>query len=247
MYSNERFDRILEFLKDHKRANVAQLSEIMFVSEATVRRDLNEMQKLGLLRRTHGGAIYAENSGEVSIFIREEVNAQQKEAVATIALNHIPDFDMVFIDNSSTCLALAARLDLQYKTVVTTGFRVASVLLQKKDVRVIMPGGDLQERSDFAGSMTINSLRNFRFDLALCSCAAIDPLGSYENSLAVMELKSTALELSRQRLLLVDQTKFRTNAPFCTTQLDRYDAIITDAPQDVLAPCQRPGVTFFCR
>ena len=62
MHTNERFDLILDYLKMHKRATVADLSKLVYVSEATVRRDLNEMQRMGLLRRTHGGAMYADGS-----------------------------------------------------------------------------------------------------------------------------------------------------------------------------------------
>lgn len=101
MHTNERFDLILDYLKMHKRATVADLSKLVYVSEATVRRDLNEMQRMGLLRRTHGGAMYSDGSEEVSIFVRQEVNATGKEITASIALPHLPEFHTIFIDNSS--------------------------------------------------------------------------------------------------------------------------------------------------
>ena len=183
MHTNERFDLILDYLKMHKRATVADLSKMVYVSEATVRRDLNEMQRLGLLRRTHGGAMYADGSEEVSIFVRQEVNATGKEVTASIALPHLPDFHTIFIDNSSTCLALVQRMNLRHKVAVTNGIQAATWLAQQDDVQVIMPGGELKANTGFTGSMACNTLRGFRFDLMLCSCASIDMEGTYENSL----------------------------------------------------------------
>ena len=112
MFVNERFNSITEYLKEHKRASVTELSNVLYVSPATVRRDLLEMQKMGLVARTHGGALYLDNSDEVSIFVRLEKDSLEKELTASVALDRIPPFQTVFIDNSSTCLALAERMDL---------------------------------------------------------------------------------------------------------------------------------------
>ena len=79
MYSTERVDLILNYLKINKRASIPELTKVLFVSEATVRRDLNEMQALGLITRTHGGALYAEESQEISIFVRKTNSAKEKE------------------------------------------------------------------------------------------------------------------------------------------------------------------------
>ena len=72
MFNNERYKAISEYLKNNQRAKVKELADMLFVSPATIRRDLVEMQKLGMLERSHGGAIYTENANEVSIFIRLE-------------------------------------------------------------------------------------------------------------------------------------------------------------------------------
>ncbi len=242
MHTNERYDIILEYLKLHKRATVADLSKLMFVSGATVRRDLTEMQRLGLLQRTHGGAMYSDGSEEVSIFVRQEVNATGKEATASIALAHLPEFQTIFIDNSSTCLALAERMNLRHKVVVTNGFEVAFLLAQRDDVHIIMPGGEFNPNKGFAGSMTCNALRGFHFDVMFSSCAAIDMDGTYENSLSSKELKATALELSSCHVLLMDHTKFQLKSPYRTAPLRTYDYIFTDAGDDLLIPYRNAGI-----
>ena len=117
---NERQNAILQALKENKSANVANLAKKLYVSEATIRRDLAQMESMGLIERTHGGALLPENAEEISIFFRMEKNAREKERAATKALPHIPYFKSVFIDSSSTALALAERMDLNHKTVVTS-------------------------------------------------------------------------------------------------------------------------------
>ena len=114
-YTNERYREITAYLKDHEKASVEELSELLFVSPATIRRDLSDMQKLGMIQRTHGGAMLLDNINELNIFVRIEKNAKEKQHTATVALNHLPQFNTVFIDNSSTCLVLAQRIDFQYK------------------------------------------------------------------------------------------------------------------------------------
>lgn len=237
MFTSERFKLINDYLKEHSRATIEELAKVLFVSPATVRRDLTEMQKLGMIQRTHGGAVYSESADEVSIFARISKNAQDKERTATIALNHLPDFSTVFIDNSSTCLALAERLNLEHKTIVTNGLLVAMTLSKKKDVKTIVLGGDIQYNTNSAeGDLTIEMLRNFRLDLMLSSCASLQIDGSYEHGIQAMELKRAAFQRSNRHLLLVDRTKFEMPGMYRTQTLADYDVIFTNADNQMLAP-----------
>lgn len=114
---------------------VKNLAASFYVSEATIRRDLKEMQAMGLIERSHGGAVLPENAEEVSIFVRIGKNAKEKERAATNALKILPEFTFksVFVDSSSTALALAERMDLSYKTVVTNNLQTAMAAFQKAE------------------------------------------------------------------------------------------------------------------
>jgi DeoR/GlpR family transcriptional regulator of sugar metabolism len=242
MFTSERFKMISEYLRGHSRATIDELSKLLYVSPATIRRDLNEMQKLGLIQRTHGGAVYAETADEVSIFARIAKNANDKEQTATIALPKIPDFQNLFIDNSSTCLALAERMDLSHKTIVTNGLEVAMSLAKKKDVKVIILGGDVAYNTNSAdGGMTISMLQNFRFDLMLSSCASLRNDGTYEHAAQTMELKKAAYERADRHILIVDVHKFNENGMFRTQLLRDYDAIYTNAGDSLIAPLVKAG------
>ena len=84
MFVNQRFKLIADYLKEKKKATVEELAALLYVSPATIRRDLLEMQKMGVIARTHGGALYIENSAEISIFVRLEKNAREKEQAASV-------------------------------------------------------------------------------------------------------------------------------------------------------------------
>lgn len=228
---------ILSYLKEHGRASVKELAGALFVSEATVRRDLARMKELGLAERTHGGAILAEGTDELSIFVRKEKNAREKLRAASVARRYLPDFQTVFIDNSSTCLALLNSLPLGGKTVVTNGIQVALHAAKRGDVTVILAGGEVRyDMTATAGSLVVNSLRDLRFDLALLSCAAVDTAGSFERSLETMQIKKTALSLSKKAVLVFDGSKIGGSAHYLTAPLGAYDILATDADDALLTP-----------
>lgn len=224
----------------NKTATVKELAKELFVSEATVRRDLDDLQRNGQVERSHGGAILVERADEFSIFIRQTKNAKEKMKASAIALKHIPDFQTVFIDNSSTCLALAKRMNFSRRTVITNGLHLALEISHHDNVTIISPGGEIKSSSTaVAGSMALNALKNFRFDLALLSCAALDENGCYELSLDAAEIKKVAFANSKTRILVVDRTKVNTVAPFYTTAVEDYDHIFTDAEDDLLTALRK--------
>lgn len=243
MAHTERSLSIIEYLKKNKTATVEELSANLYVSAATIRRDLNEMQKMGQIERSHGGAVLVEKADEISIFIRQIKNAREKERVASVAVRHLPEFSTIFIDNSSTCLALTERMNFSRKTVVVTnGLQVAMSVARHDGVTLIMPGGEIKyNTSAVLGAETIKSLSNCYFDLALTSCSALDSNGCYELSLDSMQIKRTAINNSRNRVLLFDKTKIDATALFRTAELSVFDALITDADDESLTPLKKDG------
>lgn len=238
MALNERHNKILNILKDKKTANVRELAKILFVSEATVRRDLTEMQKLGLLERSHGGAILPDNADEISIFVRMNKNSKEKERAASAALKSIPSFRSVFIDSSSTALALAERMDLSFKTVVTNNLETAMRLSKKKNINLIILGGSVQYNTVSAtGSFTARQLEEFSFDLMISSCAAVVGNEVFERSLEQKEIKNAALHRSKYKILVFDSTKYDAVHTYKVASLSDYDLVASDAlPEGRIPP-----------
>ncbi len=229
MALTERQKDILQSLKTYKKLSVKTLADELFVSEATIRRDLSEMQNMGLIERSHGGAVLPENAEEVSIFFRMERNASEKERVATKAILHIPPFKSVFIDSSSTALALAERIDLSHKTVVTNNLQTAMQLSKKNNINLILLGGNVHFNTNSAtGSWTARQLADFSFDLMLSSCAAVVNGAAFERSIEQKEIKKVAFERCQKRILLVDHTKFGAFGTYRLADLSQYDFVATD-------------------
>lgn len=244
MLQNERQEEILKFLKQNRSATVRALANELFVSDATVRRDLAEMQNLGLLKRSHGGAVLLESADETSIFVRMGESAQEKERAATVALKYIPDdFETVFLDSSSTVLALARRMNLTDKTVITNGIQTAAQLAKVR-ARLILIGGNVSPTgTSVRGSWTNTLLSEFRFDLMLLSCASFREQGTFETSLDQREIKRTVFEHSKKRILVADHTKYARSAPYALYPIEAFDcAVFDDLPAEERELLQLPNV-----
>ena len=160
-----------------------------------------------------------------------EKNANEKERAATKALPHIPSFKSVFIDSSSTALALAERLDLAYKTVVTNNLQTAIQLSKKPNLNLILLGGNVHFNTNSAtGSWTARQLEDFAFDLMISSCAAVINSDTFERSLDQKEIKRAAFQRCKQKILLIDHTKFTAHGTYRLASLSDYDLVVTDAP-----------------
>lgn len=230
MLTNQRQEQILNILKKKHSATVKNLAATLFVSDATIRRDLCEMQKLGLVERSHGGAVILEEADEVSIFVRINENAKEKERAAFQALKVIPkDFKSVFLDSSSTVLALAQRMDLSHKTVMTNNLQTAIALSRMDDVNLLIPGGNIFSKGNsVVGSWTTSLLNDFSFDLMLCSCAAIKDKCAYENSIEQREVKRTVFERSERKILICDHNKLTKKATYAFEPLSAFDNVVFD-------------------
>ena len=243
LFVSERYNQISEYIKHNGRATVEELAKFLFVSPATIRRDLAAMQNLGLLKRTHGGAIHIENGEEISIFVRMDRDAEEKEKAASVALAHPMEFTSVFIDNSSTCFALAERMNLAYKTVVTNGLQLALKLAGRKDIELILIGGHLRYNgASTSGGVALSVLQSFRFDLMLCGAASIGFDGAYEHSLETVEVKRLAFERSDKRVLVVGGSKFKAKSLYRVAPLDSYDLICTDLRDPLINEWRSKGI-----
>lgn len=235
MFINEKATLILDYLKLHKKASIEELGKAIFASESTVRRSLTDLQNSGLVARYHGGAILLEDTGEVSLSVRTERDIADKKQCANIALNNLPPFNTVFIDNSSTCLTLAKRMDFTNKTVITNGLQIALQLSTKQDIQLIVPGGMVHlNTSAITGSLAIKFLEKFNIDLMLSSCAALSKNGAYELTLETAQLKSVAAAQSKCNILIATQKKLQNDAPYLANPLNKYDCIVTNADDEPL-------------
>lgn len=226
----ERQEKILEYLRAHKSEKTAALARAMYVSEATVRRDIAAMEKLGLVRRSHGGAVLFENSNdEPSIAIRMGEMEAEKLKIARLALPLLKPYRTFFMDSSSTVSVLAKHFNEPHKTIISTGIQAVTYLSGKENVDIFLPGGFLHYNSNSVeGSFTVKQLENYNFDAAVCSCGGISEEGVTEATMNQCMIKNTVMPHAKTNILLVDHTKIGNVCAFRICPPTAYDTIVTD-------------------
>ena len=177
MLTLERQEEILEILNRNKSATVEELASELFVSGATIRRDLRSMEKQGLIKRSHGGAMPFKSSAEESAFaIREQENISAKRTIANLAVKLINNGDSVFLDSSSTVgLTVPLLNNFNYLSVTTTGLYNAMLLSQTNKVKIYIAGGQIQNHSNsIIGTDTLDYISRIHADVSLLSCSGLD-------------------------------------------------------------------------
>lgn len=211
MFAVERQKKIIEALKNDGSVLVSKLSLELGVTEETVRRDLEKLEKQEALVRTHGGAIPVDESNhEMSLEKRKHLNANAKEKLAKEAVKYILPGDTVFLDASTTTFYMARELkNLKDITIVTNSIRVISELAGHTSLKVIGVGGYVSNNQSFVGTLANNYINencyaNKVFFSSRGVTAKGDILDSNEQEWAV---KQSMINNSDKKFYLCDKSK----------------------------------------
>ena len=177
MLAIERKNEILDKLRAEQRVLVSDLAEYYHVTEETIRRDLDKLEKEGYATKTYGGAILGNSTKtDLSYTIRNKTNVEAKNQIAAIASRLIEDGDHLMLDDSSTSLYLAKKLkEKKGLTVITNSVELVVELSGVEGWTIILTGGRLKPESlALVGDQTQQSLRRYHVDKAVMSCKGID-------------------------------------------------------------------------
>lgn len=236
MLKIERFSRIEEELKEKGSLDIPTLSQMLECSDETVRRDLRELEALGRLNRIRGGAYLSDKYDKTYASpLRKTLYQKEKSQISRKAIEFVHDRDVVFLDSSTTCLTLAGLL-LDSKlslTIVTNSMLICSLCTEPNShINLICLGGSLRTRTQsFVGYHTTDILTTYYADCAFISCPKVTlSEGLSDNYLNEARVRETMLKHARQRLLIMDHTKFDESANIRFNGLELIDTIITDEP-----------------
>lgn len=236
MLKIERFSRIEEELKKKGSLDIPTLSQMLECSDETVRRDLRELETLGRLNRIRGGAYLSDKYDKTYASpLRKTLYQKEKSQISRKAIEFVHDRDVVFLDSSTTCLTLAGLL-LDSKlslTIVTNSMLICSLCTEPNShINLICLGGSLRTRTQsFVGYHTTDILATYYADCAFISCPKVTlSEGLSDNYLNEARVRETMLKHARQRLLIMDHTKFDESANIRFNGLELIDTIITDEP-----------------
>ncbi len=235
MLQKERFDQIYGILKERGNATVPYLRKRLFVSEATVRRDLEAMEKAGLIERVWGGAVLRTAEKDVPSFVRLRENAEKKERIASVAAKLLKNSSSIFFDSSTSCLALVPYLaKLKDITVVTSSLMMSRALGDQTDAAVNLLGGRVYEDYILSGHLAVDSVKAYHTNMMFFSCSGISADGGiWSIEPRVVEVCREMMRNTDERILLCDSSKFGKKLLWRLAELGDLRYIISDAvPQD---------------
>jgi DeoR/GlpR family transcriptional regulator of sugar metabolism len=246
MLNAERQAAIVELLNQRGRVLANDLGTELGVSADTIRRDLRELDELGLLRRVHGGAL--PRTGDAAPFAARARRAPEaKASIARRAAGLIDDGQVVILDGGTTTVevARALRSDLR-ATIVTTSPPVAVALSEHRWVDIAVIGGMLRRDALVAvGAETVDALRMIRADVVMLGVCGLHPeVGVTANDLEEARVKRAMMESAAAVVALADHDKLGTAMPVVVAQIDVVTTLITDgdANDQTLEPYRAAGL-----
>ncbi len=233
MLAVERLKRIKNYMTENKTADLLTLSNLLCVSEATVRRDFDKLSKEGFLTKTHGGAIINEDDKNTTLAVDEIDDYYfEKSTIGEIASYMVNDNDTIILSAGSVCRYIAKKIKNKKNiTVVTNDMKIASELsISPANAKILLTGGEMdpanmQLSGDFASSV-LNSI--------YVNCAFIDVdgvvlnKGYFVDSVGKASIIKEILKVSQQAVAVCDFSKF-SNPSFCFLgDFNTFDKIITN-------------------
>ncbi|HEX7555796.1 MAG TPA: DeoR/GlpR family DNA-binding transcription regulator [Leptolinea sp.] len=232
-YPAERQQKILDVINQENRVRVARLVQLFGVSEVTIRSDLTFLASQNLIIRTHGGAVIAPKPPELSLLIRSKQMKSEKWRIGMKAASLVLDGDAIFLDTSSTSLAIAQQLiNHRELTILTNSLAVAQTMLDAPSVTVVMPGGNLsRETVSLVGIDGLDLLKKFNIQKGFFGAHGIShPEGLTDVSFAEAEVKRQVLSICREVYAVVDNSKWGRVGLASFAGLDQIHQIITNQP-----------------
>ena len=223
-----------DLLRQHGQLTVKQLSERLEVSEATIRRDLQELSGTSGLERMHGGVAFSEDR-EPPVMARRRENATAKMALARRAIEEIYDGATIFIGSGSTMACLAECLPGHSElTVITNAQNVALKLAAAPGISIMMTGGAFRKgEMSLIGPVAENTLRQLPFEVAFISAQGISAGSGITNTFAPeASTDRVVVELAPRLVLVAEAYKLGRVAPIPIGPADAADLLITDAAHD---------------
>ncbi len=243
----KRHAAIVEMARRVGQVTVEDLAGHFRVTPQTIRKDLNDLCGLGLLRRTHGGARLASGAHNVAYDDRRAIARDAKQAIGRRAAAEIPNDCALLINIGTTTEEVAKALhDHRGLLVITNNINVANTLRPYPAIEVIIASGVVRHADGgIVGDAAVEFIRRFKVDYAVIGSSAIDADGALlDYDFREVSVSRAILENARHVVLVADGTKFHRSAPVRIGSLDDIDTLVTDClPDDAIRDvCRQAGV-----
>ena len=248
MLAIERRREILAKLNVDGKVIVSELAKDFDVTEETIRRDLEKLDKEGLVSKTYGGAVSKHNpSLDLPYNIREGVNVLQKQAISDKISELIEDGERVMLDSSSTALYVLKKIKSKKNlTIITNSVKILIELADKSDWTVLSTGGVLKKSAlSLTGSSAEKMIRSYHVDTAICSCKGLDTeLGITDSNESDTLIKQAMFASAERCILALDTEKFDRKSFVKVCDFGAINVVVTDsAPSEKwIGFCNEKGI-----
>ena len=251
IFLEERRNDILNWILEHGRVSVSELSEHYGVSEVTIRADLQALENQELILRTHGGAIPNKPElSDISLNKRIEKEVEEKSRIGQAAALRISSGETIFLDSSTTSLAIAHQLiNFTDLTIVTNSLAISQELMESKGISILLIGGlVLRDDASTYGWPGMDILKNMTIQKGFFGAHGIDiDHGLTDLSPAVAEVKKAVLKKCQEVIAVLDATKWGKIGLASFARLPEIKIIITGqaAPERILQQVTDQGVQIY--
>lgn len=245
----ERMQRVLELLETRDGVHVSELAGEFSVSEVTIRQDLAELAREGLVARVRGGVRPLQRGqSELAFDLRLRLEADRKQAIARAAAAMVDEGEAVALDSSTTAYYLALELRAKRElVVVTNGLLIAAALADAPGINVLVTGGMLRlSAMSLVGDLGANVLRTTRINKGFLGARGLSiERGLMDLNPEEVRIKQEMADACERVIGILDGTKWHRSALLSFVAADRVDAIVTDAsaPADEVEVWRARGVT----
>jgi DeoR/GlpR family transcriptional regulator of sugar metabolism len=230
MLREERLQIILKMLETDQRVSSVQLAEILNVSDDTIRRDLNELDENGLLKKVHGGAI-PKSPSPYKLTERINILHEEKIVLAQKAQQFFKDGQVIILDNGSTNMEVARLMSPNLKaTVFTSSIPIAQILCEHPNIDLFMLGGKVfKDAQNTYGTEVIELLNKIRADIFLVGvCGMHHQIGVTMPDWGESVVKRKMVEISAKTIALVTADKLNTAENYVVCSYQQIDVMLTD-------------------
>jgi DeoR family transcriptional regulator, fructose operon transcriptional repressor len=235
MLAEERRLRLVEWSNQEGRIDALAAANKLRVAVETVRRDLDVLQRRGLVRRVHGGAIAAHRlSHEFTFPERKGRNPEQKKKIAQVAAQYLPEEGCVFVDGGTTTEFMAEALRNKPKLMVVTNSLTLASMIGESSTQVFLLGGRIRPTTlSSIGARTVAELKNFKAQIAFLGTNGVD----LESGFTTVDpdeaaVKQVMIKNATEVIVLADNSKFGASYSSLFASFDEVDRVVTDVEAD---------------
>jgi DeoR family fructose operon transcriptional repressor len=225
----ERRQRVLDLVSRKGFIGLAELARSICVSQSTIRRDLDHLHQHGLLKRTHGGAVFPSEEALPAFEERSEKQIEEKRLIAKAAAARIHDGDAVLLDGGTTTLEVARLLVGRPLQIVTNSLPIANLFASNRETDLIMLGGYVYPKTGVAlGPLTQRMLADVHVHQTILSVGGITAKGLFNSNLLLVETERLMMRCADEVVVVADHTKIGRLALAFLCELPAIDTLIVD-------------------